>query len=173
MTIGELIIMLRKQLKMSQDDLAKKIGTSAPIIGRYEHNEIKPSIEVAPKIADEFGVTVDFLPGNSDKMVMDKKLMQRTEDIEALPVEEKGKVYYFIDMALSHHKAKKLLTKQNIIAPHRALSFLYFLFCYSTKLLVRSRSLPALHTQQRRTAGFGLIKPTSTEAKKIKPWLLN
>ena len=111
MTFGERIIMLRKQLKMSQDDLAKKIGTSAPIIGRYERNEIKPSIEVAAKIAEELGVTVDYLLGNSDKMVMDKKLIKRIEDIEALPAEEKDKVYYFIDMALSHHKAKKAFAK--------------------------------------------------------------
>jgi transcriptional regulator with XRE-family HTH domain len=111
MTFGERIIMLRKQLKLSQDDLAKKIGTSAPIIGRYERNEIKPSIEVAAKIAEELGVTVDYLLGNSDNMVMDKKLIKRIEDIEALPVEEKDKVYYFIDMALSHHKAKKAFAK--------------------------------------------------------------
>ena len=42
MTFGEKIISLRKQLKWSQDDLAKKIGTSAPIIGRYEREEINP-----------------------------------------------------------------------------------------------------------------------------------
>ena len=40
-------------------------------------------------------------------MVPDKKLVKRIEDIEALPEEEKEKIYYFIDMALSHHKAKK------------------------------------------------------------------
>lgn len=107
MTFGERIIMLRKQLKLSQDDLAKKIGTSAPIIGRYERGEIKPSIEVAAKIAEELNVTVDYLLGNSDNLIMDKKLVKRIEDIEALPVEEKDKVYYFIDMVLSHHKAKK------------------------------------------------------------------
>jgi ribosome-binding protein aMBF1 (putative translation factor) len=28
---------------------------SAPIIARYERNEIKPSIEIAKKIADELG----------------------------------------------------------------------------------------------------------------------
>ena len=111
MTFGERIIMLRKQLKLSQDDLAKKIGTSAPIIGRYERNEIKPSIEVAAKIAEELAVTVDYLLGNSDNLIMDKKLVKRIEDIEALPVEEKDKVYYFIDMALSHHKAKKAFAK--------------------------------------------------------------
>jgi hypothetical protein len=63
--------------------------------------------EVAAKIADELNVTVDYLLGSSNKMVLDKKLMKRMEDIEALPAEEKDKVYYFIDMALSHHKAKK------------------------------------------------------------------
>lgn len=110
MTFGERIILHRKQLKMSQDDLARKVGTSAPIIGRYERNEIKPSIEVAAKIANELNVTVDYLLTGSN-MVMDKQLMKRMEDIEALPAEEKDKVYYFIDMALSHHKAKRAFAK--------------------------------------------------------------
>jgi len=44
-------------------------------------------------------------------MMLDKKLMNRMEDIEALPTEEKDKVYNFIDMALSHHKAKKAFAK--------------------------------------------------------------
>jgi len=48
-----------------------------------------PSIEIAKKIADELGVTVDYLLGGSDKMVLDKKLMKRIEDIEALPEKER------------------------------------------------------------------------------------
>lgn len=111
MTFGEHVVMLRKQLKLSQDELAKKVGTSAPIIGRYERNEIKPSIEMAKKLADELGVTVDYLIGGSAAMVMDKKTMKRIEDIEALPAEEKDKVYYFIDMAITHHKTKKAFAK--------------------------------------------------------------
>ena len=95
---------------MLQDDLAKKVGTSAHIIGRYECNEIKSSIEVAAKIADEMNVTVDYLLTGSN-MIMDKQLKKRMEDIEALPAEEKDKVYYFIDMALSHHKAKRAFAK--------------------------------------------------------------
>lgn len=57
MTFGERITLTRKQLKCSQDDLAKKVGTSVPIVDRYELGEIKPLIEVAKKIADELGVT--------------------------------------------------------------------------------------------------------------------
>jgi len=107
MTFGEKIISLRKQLKWSQDDLAKKIGTSAPIIGRYERGEITPSIDVAAKIADALGVTVDYLIGHSDHIIMDKGLVRRMEDIEALPSEEKDKVYYLIDMAIAYNKTKK------------------------------------------------------------------
>ncbi len=50
MTFGEHVVMLRKQLKISQDDLAKKVGTSDPIIGRYEHSEAVPSIDAAKKL---------------------------------------------------------------------------------------------------------------------------
>ncbi|XZF16697.1 helix-turn-helix domain-containing protein [Chitinophagaceae bacterium MMS25-I14] len=96
----------RKALKLSQDELAKRVGTSAPIIGRYERGEIKPAIDTAAKIAEELGVTVDYLLGGSAQLMPDKKLLKRMEDIEALPPEEKEKVYYFIDMAIAHHKAK-------------------------------------------------------------------
>lgn len=73
MTFGEKIILVRKQLKWSQDELAKKIGTSAPIIGRYEREEIKPFIEVASKLADALNVTLDYLLGKSDNMTLYKK----------------------------------------------------------------------------------------------------
>jgi transcriptional regulator with XRE-family HTH domain len=96
---------------MSQDDLGKKVGTSAPIIGRYERDEIKPSIVTAKKIADELGVIVDYLIAGSSNMVLDKKLLKRIEDIEALPAEEKDKVYYFIDMAITYNKTKKAFAK--------------------------------------------------------------
>lgn len=87
---------------------AKKVGTSAPIIGRYERNEIKSSNEIAKKIADELSVTVDYLLGGSDKMVLDKKLMKRIEDIEALPQKEKEKIFDYIDLVIRDTKIKKV-----------------------------------------------------------------
>jgi transcriptional regulator with XRE-family HTH domain len=107
MTFGERIISLRKKLKWSQDELAKKVGTSAPIIGRYERNEIKPSIETAKNIADSLGVTLDYLLGGSNSAVLDKSLLKRLEDIERLNQDDKDKIYYFIDMAVRDAKAKQ------------------------------------------------------------------
>jgi transcriptional regulator with XRE-family HTH domain len=108
MTFGERITLVRKQLKLSQDDLAKKIGTSAPIVGRYEREEIKPSIDVAAKIADALGVSIDYLLGNSDKMILDKKNLQRLEDIDQLADEDKHNIFYTIDNLIKAAKLKNI-----------------------------------------------------------------
>jgi ribosome-binding protein aMBF1 (putative translation factor) len=60
MTFGEHITTLRRRKGLSQGDLGKAVGTSADIIGKYERNEVKPSIEVAAKIADALEVVVRF-----------------------------------------------------------------------------------------------------------------
>ena len=108
MTFGERILSLRKKLKWSQDDLAKKIGTSAPIVGRYERNEIKPSIDTAKNIADALEVTIDYLISGSGNMVLDKKNLQRLEDIELLHDEDKNHIFYTIDNLIKAAKFKSL-----------------------------------------------------------------
>ena len=106
MTFGERILSLRKKLKWSQDDLAKKIGTSAPIVGRYERNEIKPSIEVAKKIADELGVTIDYLIGGSNQ-IFDRALLEKMEDISNLSEDKQKYIFEFIDMCLRDYKTQQ------------------------------------------------------------------
>lgn len=108
MTFGDRILQLRKQLKYSQDDLAKLIGTSAPIVGRYERDEIKPSIEVASKLADALGVSMDYLLGKSDSMMLDKKNLQRLEDIENLPENDKQNIFYTLDNLIKAAKLKNI-----------------------------------------------------------------
>ena len=50
MTLGQHIIALRKKNNFSQNELGKKAGTSGDLIGRYERDEVKPSIEVIIRI---------------------------------------------------------------------------------------------------------------------------
>jgi ribosome-binding protein aMBF1 (putative translation factor) len=63
MTFGEQVTSLRKAKSLSQNDLGKRVDTSDDIIGKYEREELKPSIEVASKIADVLEVSLDFLLG--------------------------------------------------------------------------------------------------------------
>lgn len=99
MTIGEHIMLLRKQKGLSQSALGKKIGTSGDIIGRYERNIMVPSIDVIMKIADTLEVSIDYLVGKTS-LELDKSTLKRLEDISTLSDENKTFIFRMIDMAL-------------------------------------------------------------------------
>lgn len=106
MTLGQNIITLRKKLKLSQNDLGKAVGTSGDIIGRYERDEVKPSIEVAIKIADALQVSLDYLVGKTS-LEVDQNTLQRIEEIGNLPKSAKDQIYLVIDALIRDYKAKK------------------------------------------------------------------
>ena len=99
MTLGEHIMLLRKQKGLSQAVLGKQIGTSGDIIGRYERNIMTPSIEVIMKISDSLGVSIDYLVGKTS-LELDESVLKRLEDISSLSDENKSFVFRMIDMAL-------------------------------------------------------------------------
>lgn len=107
LNIGNRITELRKQKKWSQADLAKAVNASRDIIGKYERNENAPSIEMAQKIADVFGVTVDFLLGNSAFSKYNQEDIKRLEDIDKLDSDTKSKLYFVIDTFLRDAKARQ------------------------------------------------------------------
>ena len=61
MTFGEKVTIARKQKKLTQTELADATGTSRDIIGKYERDESKPSIEIAARIAYVLDSSLDFL----------------------------------------------------------------------------------------------------------------
>ncbi len=62
---GEALKYQREQLKLSQLELAKKIGTSHQNINRWERNEVLPNIDFCVKLADFYGITLDELVGRN------------------------------------------------------------------------------------------------------------
>lgn len=110
MTLGEHITLLRKQKGLSQADLGKAVGTSGDIIGRYERDEVKPSIEVVIKIADTLEVSIDYLVGKT-KVELDNKLLKKIQDIQKLSPEDKAHVFALMDAFLQSHKAKKVFAQ--------------------------------------------------------------
>ncbi len=63
MNTAKIIVRLRDNRHWSQTDLARESGVSRVMIGKYEREEAVPSIEAAKKIADAFGVSLDYLVG--------------------------------------------------------------------------------------------------------------
>lgn len=54
--IGEEIRLERKRQKLSQKELAKRLGVTHALIGQYERGERHPKLETIRKIADALGV---------------------------------------------------------------------------------------------------------------------
>ena len=107
MNIGKKITELRKQKNLSQTDFAKTVGVSREMIGRYERDEVMPSIEVAAKIADALEVSLDYLVGNSNKTALDKQTMKLIHDIEDLEPSIKDKLIFLANAIIRDSKTSK------------------------------------------------------------------
>jgi len=106
MTLGEHIVLLRKQKDLSQADLGKAVGTSGDIIGRYERDEVKPSIEVVIKIADALEVSIDYLVGKTT-LALDKITLKRIQEIQGLTDQDKTHLFALMDAFLRDAKTKR------------------------------------------------------------------
>lgn len=58
---------LRKGRKLTQEDIAKELGISLKSYCRYERGERLPDADVLVRIADFYGVTLDYLVGRSEE----------------------------------------------------------------------------------------------------------
>ena len=107
MKIGNKITELRKLQNLSQTDFAKTVGVSREMIGRYERNEVMPSIEVAKKIADALEVSLDYLAGDAKKVNADKQTIKLIHDIEDLEPSIKDKLIFLANAVIRDSKIKK------------------------------------------------------------------
>ena len=104
---GRRISDARKAMTLSREALAKQVGTSGPVIGRYEREEMMPSVETAARIADSLGLSLDYLVGVSPAPLADKKLLERVDQIAALPEDEKSFLLRAMDGLLRDIQARR------------------------------------------------------------------
>lgn len=106
---GARILELRREKGWSQPELAGKIGTSGAIIGRYERGEMTPSIDVARKLADVFGVTVDSLVSEREipGLLQDQKMVERWRSLDQLPDDERDRILFVVDGLIRDAQARR------------------------------------------------------------------
>ncbi len=102
------LLALRKQQGWSQPELAKKVGTSGAIIGRYERGETIPSIGVARKLAEALAVTLDYLVGDNDlDTVQDKVMLERWQALTALAPEDRERILFVFDSLMREARTRQ------------------------------------------------------------------
>lgn len=73
MKVGKRLKQLRKELNMTQKELADKLGISRAAVGLYEQGKRNVDNDTLLKLSEIFNVSADYLLGNTDiKTPVDK-----------------------------------------------------------------------------------------------------
>ena len=83
--------------------------TSYTVIGKYERDETKPSIEVARNMARLLDTTVGHLLGENDDLnvLKDPAMLKRLNELNSLSEPDRDSILYALDGLLRDAKARK------------------------------------------------------------------
>lgn len=65
--LSERLLALRQERNLSQRSLVKEMGLALNTYVRYERGEREPDASTLVRIADFYGVTLDYLVGRSEE----------------------------------------------------------------------------------------------------------
>lgn len=71
MSLGQRIRLRREALKLTQEQLAKTLGLTSQYISIIEQDKRSPSLSALAKLADELGVTIDYLVSGKEGTLSD------------------------------------------------------------------------------------------------------
>ena len=89
--IGDNLRTLRLQNKMTQEQLADRLGVSYQSVSRWENGVTYPDIEILPAIARHFSVTVDYLLGQDD-VEKRKRIRKQIQSIPKMTENDKDAI---------------------------------------------------------------------------------
>lgn len=102
---------LRKDLKISREEFARRIGTSGAVIGRYEREEITPSVEVAARMAQALSVSLDYLVGITQVTQANDRLAVRMELLETIEDDDRDRILFVFDSLLREAQTRQMQRK--------------------------------------------------------------
>lgn len=91
--IGQNIRILRRKRQVSQEDLAETMSVTVQAVSKWETGNANPDLELLPRLAEYFGVTIDslFLVNEADNSLLEEdalKLEQNSAWWDAVPETE-------------------------------------------------------------------------------------
>jgi len=109
-SFGKKLRECREAKGFSQSKLAQEVGLHHSIIGRYERDEAKPTIDVVKKMAITLDTTVGYLLGeNQDSNVLkDPGMLKRLNDISSFPEYDREHILYALDGLIQSVKIKNI-----------------------------------------------------------------
>lgn len=109
-SFGKKLKECRELNKVSQNELAKLINAHHSIIGKYERDEVKPSIDVVKKLAEVLNTTVGYLLGETDdkNLLKDPAMLKRLNDITTFSKQDQEHILFTLDSMITAIKLKSI-----------------------------------------------------------------
>lgn len=100
--IGERLKKLRKERKLTQEEIALKLGIIRSTYSNYESDKREPDFDTANIMADFFEVSVDYLLGKTEmRSINERSRNDALEKYSRLPKNKKKLVDDMIDALLN------------------------------------------------------------------------
>ena len=109
-TFGKKLRECRELKGLSQNAFAKQLGIHHSIIGKYERNEVKPTVDVVKNMANTLETTVGYLLGETQNqnVLRDQDMLKRLNDIANFSKDEKEHILFAIDAMITKVKLKSI-----------------------------------------------------------------
>jgi transcriptional regulator with XRE-family HTH domain len=107
-TFGKRLRDCRKEKGLSQNEVAKLLNTNHSVIGKYERDDVNPSIDAVKRLAELLDTTVAYLVGEADtnELFKNSDMLRRLKDISQLPEQDKQAILYNLDALLRDAKTR-------------------------------------------------------------------
>lgn len=112
-SFGERLRSLRLEKDMTQEDVASYFGLHKTRISQYELNKRQADDDMKKKLAEFFGVSLDYLMGNTDIRESADEILNKKEltialhsdyEYDELPDEAKKEIENFIEYVKAKYK---------------------------------------------------------------------
>ena len=110
LSFGKRISILRKELGLSQTDLANQLNTSVSVVSRYELDKMTPSVDTAKKLSQLLKTSVGYLLGENDdaELFKNPEMLKRFQDISEFNDEDRKYILYTLDALIKSVKLKSI-----------------------------------------------------------------
>lgn len=110
MKLGQNIKKYRKEIGLTQTELAKRVDAIQTDVHRWEAGKVTPSIESLKKLAKALRISVDSLLFTEKEKkhlkIADKDLLNKLRDIEELSTEDRAMIANMIDALKAKARSK-------------------------------------------------------------------
>ncbi len=109
-SFGKKLRECREEKGFSQAELAKQIDSYHSIIGKYERDEVRPTIDVVKKLAQVLETTAGYLLGEIEdrELLRDPSMLRRLNDISKFPDRDRDCILYALDAMINNVKLKAI-----------------------------------------------------------------